>query len=71
MKKISFKFFKKLRSRECKRMSVTHISTQFSGKIIPKSRSSVLERSLRYLKARRLEGRVKVTTEEERVEREL
>jgi hypothetical protein len=52
MEKISFKFFKKLRSRECKRMSVTRIGMQFSGKIIPKSRSSVIERSVRYFKAR-------------------
>jgi hypothetical protein len=52
--KDSFKFFKKLRSREYKRLSVTRISTQFSGKIIPKSRSSVIERSVRYFKARRV-----------------
>jgi hypothetical protein len=54
IEKISFKFFKKLRSRQCKRMSVRRIGTQFSGKIIPKSRSSVIERSVRYLKARRV-----------------
>jgi hypothetical protein len=54
IEKISFKFFKKLRSRQCKRMSVRRIGTQFSGKIIPKSRSSVIERSVRYFKARRV-----------------
>jgi hypothetical protein len=46
IEKISFKFFKKLRSRQCKRMSVRRIGTQFSGKIIPKSRSSVIERNV-------------------------
>jgi hypothetical protein len=54
MKEISFKFFNKLRSRECKRISVMRISTQFRGKIIPESRSSVIERFVRYLKARRV-----------------
>jgi hypothetical protein len=54
IEKISFKFFKKLRSRQCKRMSVRRIGTHFSGKIIPKSRSSVIERSVRYFKARRV-----------------
>jgi hypothetical protein len=41
MKKMSFKFFKKLRSREFKRISVMRISTQFRGKIISKCRSTV------------------------------
>jgi hypothetical protein len=46
MKEICFKFIKKLWSRECKRISVTSIGTKFNGKTIPKSRSSVIERSV-------------------------
>jgi hypothetical protein len=42
----TFQVFKKLWSRECKRISVMSIDTMFNEKTIPKSRSNVIERSV-------------------------
>jgi hypothetical protein len=60
-----FKLFKELWSIESKIISNISLSTKFNGKTIPKSRSSVIDRSVSWLRTRRIRRtskRVRVTT---------
>lgn len=53
-KEICFKSIKKLRNRDCKRISVMSIDAKFNGKNAPKNRSRVIERSFSELQTRRI-----------------